>query len=138
MKFNYKLARIVLLAILPFIALGAYFYFDKQTQNEKIEEKGDPKVAGAQTFNAEYLGEDLPILPNAEISSLYSSGGQLNVIIETNQEESEINNFYEDYFFKNGWQKVNKNTFQKDNRKMDLMISGNLVKMVVYSAVPTK
>lgn len=133
MKFNYNLAKIVLLAILPFIALGAYFYFEKQTQNEKIEEKADPKVAGVNTFNtADYLGEDLPILPNTEISSLYSSGGQLNVILETNQEESEINNFYEDYFFKNGWQKINKNTFEKDNRKMDLMISGNLIKMVIY------
>ena len=138
-KFSPKTAKLIVLSILPLLAIGSFFIFENGAKNEDIQDKMDPKVAGAQVINtADYLGKDLPILPNAEITSLYSSNNQLNMIIESNQTEAQIQNFYEDYFFENGWQKVSKYTFQKESQKMDLEISGNLIKLRIYSAVPTK
>lgn len=135
-KINIKL---LIITILPLLAIGSFFVFEKGARDQEIRDKADPKVAGAKVMNpSDYLGKDLPILPNAEITSLYSSKDQLNVIIESNQNEEQIKNFYEDYFFENGWQKVSKYTFQKESQKMDLEITGNLIKMRIYSAVPTK
>lgn len=133
MKINYKSPRLLIISILPIIAIFSFVYFETNNAKKAAAEKVDPKVAGAKAINiSDYLGQDLPIIPNAEITSLYSSQDQLNVIIEANQDESQIKNFYEDYFFKNGWQKISKNTFQKDTQKMDLDISGNLIKLRIF------
>lgn len=133
MKINYKLAKLIFISILPLIAVFSFIFFERIANSDSIKDKADPQVAGAKIMNtSEYFGKDLPILPNAEITSLYSSQNQLNVIIESNQNEDQIKNFYEDYFFENGWQKVSKKTFQKDSKKIDLEISGNLIKLRIY------
>jgi hypothetical protein len=133
MKINSNTAKLALILILPIIAISSYIYFEKKAENKDIAAKSDPAVAGLKAINiSDYFGKDLPLLPDSEITSLYSSQNQLNLIIESNQAENNIENFYKDYFFKNGWQKIDKNTFQKESQKMELNISGNLIKLRIY------
>ncbi len=133
----YKHVFVVVLIIIPAVGLAfAINHFNKQAtlinrQLSALNEKDQGDVAGAETENKQILDitNEFPIIHNAEISDVSKNKDSILITLESTKDNKEIKTYYEDYFFTNGWQEIEKNTFKKDDKLMTLTITGNVIQL---------
>ncbi len=132
--------RIIIISALVLVpAFGMYIslmHFSNQTaktQNQlaKLQELQNGSVAGAETKKPEVvdLTNAFPIIDNAEISDVRRSDKTISLTVISNKNYEEIKNFYDDYFFENGWQQIDDETYTKDNKTLRIMMSDKIIKM---------
>ena len=112
--------------------IGSIIFFEKES--DKIIdyltlETG--KVAGASTSEIIDLTKEIPIIPDAEISSVDTFQKSASVTLQSSFPEEEIKTYYDDFMLLNDWEQIDVNRYQKANRQLEIDITGNLIKLIL-------
>lgn len=127
-----------ILLVIPFLlAIGAYWLFDQNTKNldnllAQQQEQGF--VAGVEdnlnVLNENFVNE-VPIIYEADIASFDTTDNQISMTLSTDKSKDEINIYYEDYFFINGWEEVSTRKYKKDQEYIEYEVDENFVKLTL-------
>ena len=127
---KYLIAAILIVPV--FMAFYAYLFFETTPTKKNLASAQDNQVAGASdTLNIEEISKIIPIMPGTEISSLTTSNQDITLILESKDAESQVKTFYEDFFFKNNWQQIDRNNYQKGLKAIEMEISENIIKVQI-------
>lgn len=128
--------KAVILPILVVLSLqgviGSIMFY--RQQSEKVtsyltSETG--KVAGASTSEIIDLSKEIPLVPGAEVSSIDTSQNIVSLTVESSLPEEEINTYYDDFMLLNGWTQISDNEYQKENKKLKIEVTGNIIKLTL-------
>ena len=129
MKTKIILSAILILPIIgTILAIETFQTSSKQVQTALANEIG--KVAAAKTVKVVDVTKEFPIIPSAEISSVTSSNNRISLTLESTKSIEEIETFYIDYFFMNGWELVD-GKYKKENKSLTVEISENIIKLTL-------
>ncbi len=126
-----KIAVILIITLLltpALLGVYSYIFFNTSQDWKDLTLRKDAEVAGiADSAQIENLTKEIPLLPGSEIYSFTTSNNDINVIIEFSHKEEEVKSFYDDHFFKQNWQQIDKDIYQRNGKIVKLNISGNLI-----------
>ena len=121
------LSLVALMALATFIST-AYFKIKSNeiVKDNTTNQNGD--VAGTQTINNEQLPNDLPIMPNTEILSIDKSNKDTYILLESQDIDRSIRDYYDQHFIQNGWKKSG-NTYTLKKQKVTIDINNSIIKI---------
>ena len=133
MKFSKPNKYLVLTALLitP-LALAYYSHDFFKNSSEKVKSQIASEigqVAGTSDVSVKNLTDDIPIIPDSEIVSVNTSNKKISVTLESLKSEDEIKSYYDDYFFINQWNEINKSLYEKDGKILSINISGTIIQI---------
>ncbi|OGC51539.1 hypothetical protein A2982_02945 [candidate division WWE3 bacterium RIFCSPLOWO2_01_FULL_39_13] len=132
---GYRLAILSALIILPLLTgAGAYYYFGKtgaKINQDLLTQAESGEVAGSKIKNVKDLTQIAPIMPDAQISSIDTSGNRVNLTLESDKTDSEIKDYYDSYFSSSGWESSDRGVFSKDSKNIQIEIKDGVINMIV-------
>ena len=118
--------------IVPFIlAFAAYTFFHRQTNsiNSLLTQKSGAVAGITSEKKTKDLTNEVPIIPGSEISNIDTSNNEVDITLTTEQPKEEIDSYYEDYFYVNGWQQTGNNQYSKDNKTITYSYADKIIKL---------
>ncbi|OGC46677.1 hypothetical protein A2713_02250 [candidate division WWE3 bacterium RIFCSPHIGHO2_01_FULL_35_17] len=124
MKFT-KPNQILLITALLIVPVTVAYLADNYFRNsskdvisQNIEEKEIGAVAGMSDDKVEDITDKFPLMPGSEIISVDTSNENTYITLESSKSEQEIKDFY-------------KNQTDTNNNKLEISISGNIIKITL-------
>ena len=131
LKFLYLFAVIFPLGLLALAVIQYQNNTEKQIQmlTEKI---GNVAGTSVKEEVIEISSKDLPIMPNTDIISIDRQNNDISIVLQATIPDSEIQSFYDDYLFQNGWiENTTEGFYSRENEKLVLSISEGIIKATV-------
>lgn len=125
---NEQLKVFAFVASISLSVFALYFFklSAKKVFSSLINTQTEGKVAGTQ-IEYKDITNRIPIIPNAKITSLDTSNENISVTLESSKSHKEIVKYYEDYMYIHNWKLTEKNTYQKDDRKIKIDVLENII-----------
>lgn len=133
MKFSSETVLKTGLIALPLVVvLLAVVYFTQVGTVELNNLANAGNVAGTQVQTAPDvvdLSNQIPIMPDAEILSIDRNNNEVYVVLQTNKSDTDIKNYYTNYFIENSWNNSINGYFEKDGSKIDYTSNNGIIQV---------
>lgn len=132
-------SKIVLLTT-SFLLIGLGLFLKTTNQTVKTADSGS--IAGSQVNLLASIAPDLPLFPEARITSFLQKADGVEITLETDSRPDEVQHFYDRVLKENGWEGAGPSYF-KEGKQLDLQIVQNYTQtqtaiLLNYVLVPTK